>query len=381
MKICQRSYARNYIDMHMPPWYLWLPRLLILFFLVSGLTAQETGSARPAFNNVFITDWRIDTLKKAILNRQEPAFSAFQDVQRIADENLHRPANVLPTWYVPGYYDDAEGHRRAKNGLRDDANIAYAQALCFRLTGKQVYAGAAIRIINAWATGIKTMSLEDDSMLSFSYHFPALIFAADLLRKGSVWPDDQQVLFSDFLRDHACHMSSIDRSNNWGNWGLVLSTACAVYLQDNGLFTTCIDRWKYFIENQIAADGHLPHEVNRGGGRSGIWYTHFCLMPQTIAAEILRNSGVDLFDYMSPSGRRLEQAFKKIAAWARAPEDFPYWKGDPKELGGVNYISYFEILNQHWPDKNATSLLNQFRPLSATHATPYLTFTHGESLE
>ena len=124
-----------------------------------------------------------------------------------------------------------------------------------------------------------------------------------------------------------------------------LSVSIAAYLKDEDLMDCCVERWKYFIEHQIDSDGHLPHEVNRNGGRSGIWYSHFSLMPQTIAATVLKKNGVDIFDYVSPSGRTLKQAYECLTLWVEKPETFPYWKGNVKDLHGVGYFSYFEILN------------------------------------
>ena len=129
---------------------------------------------------------------------------------------------------------------------------------------------------------------------------------------------------------------------------------------------------------EINEGGHLPYEVTRNKGKSGIWYSHFCLMPQTIAAEILKLNGFDLFDYTTPNSRKLEQAFYQIAYWTKNPQDFSYWNGKPGELGGTTYFSYFEILNSLWPDTNATKLLKSSRPQTARHSAPFMTLTHGE---
>ncbi len=252
---------------------------IVLFALFSHSDVHGTVSKTDSYHCIFISDSTIKELKEAIEGKKFK-YTAFQSLQMEADNNLDRVPVVPDKWYVPGYYNDADGHRKAKNGLQDDANAAYALSLYYRVTGQEKYAFAAVKIINAWATKIKTWSREDDSTLSFSYHIPSLIFAADLLRDEDVWPEDQQRQFSAFLRYNALPMSTMDSKNNWGNWGLVLSTSCAVYLKDEKLFQKCVDRWKYFIDTQLSSDGHLPHEVKRGQGKSGIWYSHFCSMPQ-----------------------------------------------------------------------------------------------------
>ena len=326
---------------------------------------------------VFINDARIDDIKHKVDKGDEPTTLAFAALKTFADKNLSRQANVPREWYVPGYYDDAEGHRSAKGGLQDEANAAYGLALYYRLSGETRYAETAISIIDAWASGVETMSRQDDSMLSFSYHFPALVFAADLLKNEPLWPPDKQEQFERFLDEKALQMNTMDRKNNWGNWGLVLVSSIAAYRGNEELLKTCAHRWQEFIEQQIAEDGHLPHEVKRSKGRHGIWYTHFSLMPQTIAAEILRVNGIDLYDYQSPSARTLKSAFERVAEWNLAPETFGYWQGEPNQLVGLTYYSYFEILNPLWPNESATRLLEKRRPMTATHSAPFLTLTHG----
>lgn len=350
------------------------------FLFALDVQGREQTQAKEGerFSSVFIADARLKDLKGFIGERREPTYSAFQALRQYAEDNLARKPNVPENWYVPGYYQDREGHREAKNVLRDDANTAYALALCFRITGEKKYARPAVKIIDAWTSGIKTMSRRDDSALSFGCHFPVLIFAADLLRNESVWDKTRQEAFKTFLRDDALPMNTMARANNWGNWGMVLAVSCAVYLRDEELFDECADRWKFFVDSQIAADGSLPREVIRSGGRQGVGYSHFCLMPQTIAAEILRINGRNLYDYESELGGSLKKAFERLAGWTRRPDTFPYWEGAPSELKGVQYFSYFEILNTRWPNRDASKLLGPARPMTANHAAPFLTFTHGQ---
>jgi len=348
----------------------------------NALSAPGTCCAPGTWSSpgVLLTQKRITTLKQRVADKVEPTYAAFQHLQETADAQLNRQPKVPQEWYVPGYYNDAQGHRDAKQGLADDANSAYALALMFRITDDEKYAVAATRIIDAWAMGVRVMRTEDDSRLSFSYHFPALIFAADLVKDGDDWPEEKQQAFRDFVRTKALSLNTMAHSNNWGNWGLVLVLATAAYLQDRVLFEEGVARWKEFIESQIADDGHLPHEVgrNKGVGDYGLWYSHFSLMPQTIAAEIARVNGVDLYDYVAPSGRSLRNAFQHLAPWARKPDTFPYYQGDADKLPfRPDYISYWEILNARWPNTDATAMLKITRPLTAEHSAPHLTFTHG----
>lgn len=352
-----------------------------VFIIPASALAAENELPRDRIAPVLLTEAHIVGLKRAVENQQEPQFSAFQRVMEEADANLERPSNAPSHWHVPGFYVDAEGHKQSKNGLRDDANNAYAMALAYRMTGEQKYADSALRLINSWATEVKTYSLEDDSTLSFSYHFPSMIYAASLLRENVGWQQDEQNNFELFLREKALALNSMDKENNWGNWGLALVASIASYVGDGELLDRAAERWKYFIEHQIAEDGSLPHEVHRNEGRSGMWYSHFSLMPQTLAAEVLKVNGQDLYAYEAPNGRTLESAFRRIALWTEKPESFPYWQGDPARLGGVEAHSYFEILNSLWPESAAVNVLKLRRPMTSGHGAPHLTFTHGKNLD
>ncbi len=346
---------------------------------LSVLAASPTAHAEEMWpaSGILVTEQRLAVLQKRVEQKLEPTFTAFQQLRKAADKCLQLEPNVPDVWYVPGYYDDAQGHISAKEGLMNDANGSYKLALVYRITGEQIYANKAAQIIRAWSKLQKTET-KDDSCLSFSYHFPAMILAADVLESYEGWTEEDRKSFKTFVREKALPLNTMSRKNNWGNWGLVFVTAAAVYLEDRELFNLCTERWKEFIELQIADDGHLIHEVNRGEGRYGIWYSHFSLMPQTLAAEIMKNHGVDLFDYTSPSGHQLKKAFLLAAQWANHQETFPYYDGKPEKLVAPHYVSYFEILNRHWPDDNATEILEKLRPLSANHSAPALTFTHGE---
>lgn len=343
-------------------------------------------SPKPIFGQgVFISEQRFNVLREPIANKTEPQYSAFLALERQVKQAITEPAQPLANWYVPPFYKDSKGHGEAKAGMARDANNAYSMAVYYRLTDDEKWAQAAAKNIDAWVAGVETLSREADSALSFSYHFPAFIFAADLLKNSQSWPAANQNNFRNFVREKALPMNTMERHNNWGNWGLVLVMASAAYLQDEALFEKGVGRWKEFIESQIADDGHFPEEVTRNGGvgERGIWYSHFTLMPQTIAAEIALINGVVLYDYSSPSGHTLRKAFERLAPWAHDPSTFPYFKVPPDKQGEVtqlssNYISYFEILNVRWPQSDAKIMLSQNRPLTALHSTPHLTLTHGE---
>ncbi|WP_053218215.1 alginate lyase family protein [Virgibacillus senegalensis] len=370
---------------------LWSPALTAM-----AKTAEKTDQKvfTSHFDGVLFNQEMLELMKQRIEKKEEPTYTAWLDVKAAADYRMEQEPHAPKNWYVPGFYTDPEAHRAAKATVMNDANGAYELALAYQMTGEEAYAAKAASFINDWSTTVKTLDRTDDSMLSFSYHFPAMIYAADLIRDSSSWENDDQAMFEAFLREKALPMNTMGAENNWGNWGLVLFLSTAAYLGDEGLFDQGIDRWKEFIETQIDENGHLKHEVNRNGGTHGIWYSHFSLQPQTIAAEIARINGVYLYDYISPSGHSLEQAYDEVVNWVAAPETFPYYDGPVENIVHVTHIrddaylnfqgeypasmGYFEILNNVYENDQAEELLHELRPLNSVHSVPHPTFTHGD---
>ncbi len=356
-----------------------------LILLIAALSAAEIGIDSVAAEDrapreVFVSEMRLATLRSRIARQIEPTYSAWLDLESRAENLRTRQHHAPRHWHVPGYYRDAAGHSQAKQGLQDDANAVYELALCWRMTGDERYARAAVRLIDGWVATVRSTSRADDSTLSFSYHFPAMVFGADLLAAWPGFAADRQDAFRRFCRETALPLNTMNRDNNWGNWGLVLVLACARYLDDDDLLDRGERRWKELLDRQIDDRGHLHHEVRRGGGIRGIWYSHFSLFPQTIAAEILRLANRDVYVWRSPSGRTLRAAFEPLAGWTRRPGSFPYWEGPAEQQLGVQYFSYFEILHARWPNADAAALLREARPVTARHSAPVLTFTHGDLL-
>ena len=362
--------------------------------MLAGFLLAGTGLAEGTGTGMLISDARIKAIKERIDHGTEPTASAYQQCKEVADLNLHRPCQAPEVWYVPLRYVDNEAHQKAKKCLHDDANIAFKLALVYRITGDEKYAAAAALLINGWATTVKTFKTEDDSKISLGYHIPALIFAADMIRNSPSFPQADQDRFGAFLRDKALPLNLMfDKLDqpiqgvsilNGADWGLLFYLSTALYLHDEKRVQIALDHYKDFIGNQITPDGILPGEITRNNstGDAGYWYINFALMPLTIATELFRLHGVDLYDYVSPSGSSLHKAYDKIAALMENPDDYPFgtvYKGKaPHSLDGTFYAGYMEILNTRWPNDEVTTVLKAKRPWDPDHSLPVTTLLYGD---
>ena len=197
--------------------------------------------------------------------------------------------------------------------------------LAYRMSGEERYADQALCLVNAWAT-----SLTDT--ISGRFHPSSLPLPGPPLRRLLVdprWTAEEQRTWELFLRDVALPLNCMDRQNNWGNWGLLLVCAVGAYLDDDSLLASGAERWKEFIAAQIAEDGHLTHEVgrNNGTGDHGLWYSHFSLMPQTLAAEILRLRGTRFLRLCRTERPHPADGLRALDPLGPAPGDVPLLPG------------------------------------------------------
>jgi hypothetical protein len=82
------------------------------------------------------------------------------------------------------------------------------------------------------------------------------------------------------------------------------------------------------------------------------------LFPTTIAAEVFRNLGQNV--YSTPEGKLLCKAYAKAAAWSLHPETFPYFSSNNGRLEGVHNVDYFYVLQNRCPTADGLAVLNQF---------------------
>lgn len=370
----------------------------------SADVAAKRSAAASMGGAVLVDARRLAGVRHRIAVGSQPETAAWERMQGEIAEDLTRSPNPPTEYVVPPFYEGVEASRAAKQPLIDDANGAYRLALSYRLTGNQEHGRAAAERIDAWASTLQKVSIYDDGPLSFSYHFPAMVYAADLLRGRDVWSAEGEARFVEFLRAVALPPAESIiqntvkvRWNNWRSWALALKASVATYLDDEAMEDETWQQTRDALDHQLAADGSMPQEIrrNNGTGSHGIWYTHFTLHPTFIVATLAERDGQDLWSYQSEKGATLQDATALVAGWAEDRATFPYYNprvedDDRSEMVNVqtidylreqgyaaHSISYFELVEERWDIPAVSRLVTSERPMTTIHATPFLSLTHG----
>lgn len=248
--------------------------------------------------------------------------------------------------------------------LARDSFAVYRLGLCFEISGDKSYSTKAEQILTAWAATTTKASTEQGKT-DINFSFPFALIGASFLSRDDNWHPES---FNTFVRQLILPASHAGRDNNHAEWGVLLWATAAAYLEDDALMKQALDRWQALLIAQVAADGSLPLEICRsnttnwcGGatkGIRGLAYTHYTLYPATLAAEIFRAMGHDL--YSTEAGHNLCRAYDRGTYWTAAPEQFPYYLSNGGKLEDTHNINYYYVLVKRCASNSGPVLLNQY---------------------
>lgn len=317
---------------------------------------EQLAPSRPAAQ-LLLSDAELADLPK----RRDDFAEVIDDCEK---QIAYQP-QPMATMALDPYYD-ASGIRKTDNNGKEfngDARQAFRMALCYRVEGDPRFAAAAQRILDAWAftlTEVKT----DQSKMALNFSGPFMVAAANWVRGVNDWDSAPVERF--FVERFLPHSNS-DKDNNHGAWGVFLEASIAALTGDAALMTKARDRWGTHIAQAVAPDGLLTREIGRsntsnayGGpdkGSRGIAYTHYFMLPATLAAKIFANNGQPV--WTTSSGVLFEKAFQKAAAFTLHPETFPYYASNNGNLTGVRTAGYFPLLLRYYHSADAEAVVGQ----------------------
>ncbi|WP_163564177.1 alginate lyase family protein [Helicobacter suis] len=241
--------------------------------------------------------------------------------------------------------------------FKKSATLSYDLALGFLVTQNKQYGLKAREFLQSWAQELKsadTLQAQDN----INFYMPYMNMAYLYIKKELPSPQ-----YEEFVRE-MLHYSQSNLNTNHGAWGILFDVSSALTLGDHVLLQRSARRWQEWVLTAIDHNGVIENAITRsdtnnyhGGptkGIKGIAYSNFALLPISIAAELLFENGINL--WQSQAGHRLATAYNKIATWILNPQTFPYFQPN---LVGVHNNAYFIILARHYNSPSANILLKQ----------------------
>lgn len=298
---------------------------------------------------------------------QEPYASAVEELVAYADNALEVEPKPKERLKISGTGGD----------FVDDSTAAYGLALASVVTGEQRYARKAADILMSWAEETEGTrdtcpdSGECNTSLVLSRQAPAFVFAASLIEGQGMLSAAQLAHFRSWLYNVLLPGAS-ERTNNWGDAGVLTQVVLTDYTGDKEGFALAIDRWRRQMD-LVAADGHIPEETRRE--KAGMLYSQGALGYKIAVAVIAERRGINLWDYQGKAGGTLRKAVDFLAQYWFQPEEWPFHKrAEVPEVGPL-----WELAYARWRDPDYIPIIRQRHPFSdqGQSAVRWTTLTSG----
>lgn len=243
-------------------------------------------------------------------------------------------------------------HMVSRQRAQDDATAAYLNALRWQISGERENAECAVRILNAWADGVKEVPRGNDQPGLSGIPIGSFALAAEVLRDYPGWSGGDQKKFKDLLlnyfypvcRDFLTRHNGASDSNYWANWdtcNMQAVMAIGVFCDDRAKFDEAVEYFKKG-RGMGAIKNAVPFLYQDGLGQwqeSGRDQAHVMggmgLLVQM--CQMAWNQGVDLYGYDD----------NRLLAGAEYTAQYTLWKGVP-----YSYYTNSSKANQHWVSEN-----------------------------
>jgi hypothetical protein len=358
----------------------------------SGKPAKPAGFVHPG---VLVNKAQIQEIKKRVAAGKEPQKSAFEALK----------ANKLGAVdYAPHPRETVEcgSNSRPDLGCKDeqaDSEAAYSQALLWAITGDEVYAKNAIRIMDAWSSTLKGGHTNANGQIQAGWTGAVFPRAAEIIRYGyGKWPDADIARFQNMLTTQFLPVLIHGTCEN-GNKELTMAEALmniGVFNDNRAVFDHGVRMWGGRAPAYIYLKSDGPKPIEAAGCGLGIWgnkgftpelvdgllqetardsqHANLALSAMVDGAETARQQGLDLY---AEQGKRIVAALEFQAQYlppnsAKAPEKLEF---DTHPTWEIAYNQFHDRLGMSLPKMAA--VLPGIRPTGANHHMVWETLTHA----
>lgn len=366
---------------------------LILFFIGSVIAGSLTANDKvPVKPTVFVLNIQSLEKNKGRINAKDPSIMpAYKLLMKDADKALQfGPVSVMekkndpPSGDKHDYMSLAPYHwpdPSKPNGLpymRKDGQTnpevleykdkeympqlcehVHTLALAYYFSEDKMYAEHAAKLLRVWfldaatrmnpnlnfAQAIKGDNTGRGAGLIDSRHFIKLVDAIGLLQGSSYWKEEDQKgmkqWFSDFLQWMQTSKNGMDEmkaQNNHGAWYDAQRLSLALFTGNNDLANKIILNAEDRLDKQMDNDGKFPKEMER---TISLHYSVFVMNAFFTIAQMAEKTGIDLWNYKSPSGKSLKKGFDQLLPYISKEKD---WQG--QQIKDFDFEDAYTLLIQ-----------------------------------
>jgi hypothetical protein len=358
----------------------------------SGKPAKPAGFLHPG---VLVSRAQLDEIKRRVAAGVEPQKTAFEALKSSPLAAVDYTAHPRETVEC-GSNSNPDLGCKAEQA---DSEASYAQALMWYITGKQVYADNAVKILNAWSGTLTGGHINNNGQVQASWTGDVFPRAAEIIRysyKG--WSDADIAKFQNMLTTQFLPVLIHGTCEN-GNKELTIAEALiniGVFNDNRVVFDWGVKMWRGRAPAYIYLKSDGPKPIEPPGCGTALWGNKG-FMPEFVdgilqetardsqhpalafagmvdAAETARLQGLDLYG---------EQARRIMAAMEFVAQYLPPNNVKPPENLEFNTHPTWEIAYNHFHDRlgfnlpKMAAVLAGIRPTGVNHHMNWETLTHA----
>jgi hypothetical protein len=361
----------------------------------SASAAPSTGAFPFHHPGVLVNRAQLDLIKERVTAGIEPQKTAFEAMKASplgARDYEPRPRAVV----------ECGPHSDPDLGCKDeqrDSEAAYTQALLWSITGDKIYAGNAIKIMNAWASTLKGGHKLSNGQVQAAWCGEVWPRAAEIIRYSNAgWAAADVAAFQAMLTTQ--YLSSLlGGSCENGNKELSIAEAIiniGVFNDDPKTFEHGLTMWRGRAPAYIYLKSDGPTPVQPANCDMTVWgnkgfttplvdgllqetmrdsqHANMGFSAMVNAAETARQQGIDLY---AEQGQRIMAALEFQAQFlepnnALPPPHVAFNKHPTWEIA---YNHFHNRLGHDLPKMKAVLPTN--RPTGVNHHMAWETLTHG----
>ena len=215
-------------------------------------------------------------------------------------------------------------------------------ALAYYFSGDNSYAEHAAKLLRVWfldeatrmnpnlnyAQAIKGTNEGRGAGLIDSRHFIKVVDAIGLLNDSKYWKKEDQQGMKKWFREFLNWMHTSENGkheggapNNHGAWYDAQRLSLALFVDSIELAKKIVLSAEDRLDKQMDHDGKFPKEMERTTSQH---YTCFALNAFFTIAQMAKQTGIDLWNYKSPSGKSLKKGFDQLLPYLVKEKE---WEG------------------------------------------------------